>query len=136
MPLQTQARQAFAREIRAPANCLRLINFFARILPPAGAEEDAMTIKVKIPERRPSPSRLRAHVRPAAAQRSDQPAARSAATPTPVKRPLPVLPPLSAGQALRAALLVGLCIGFAQLTRVDRAHAERTSVIALADSTK
>lgn len=89
-----------------------------------------MTIKVKIPERRPSAVRLRAQLRAAPAPIATEPA-RPAQVPVGVpKRPLPALPPLSLGQAFRVGLLALVCLGASQLPQANRAHAERTTVAA------
>lgn len=90
-----------------------------------------MTIKVKIPERRPGAVRLRAHLLAAPAPKIEEPAARHTPVHTPLIRPLPKFPPLRLGQALRASLLVAVCFGFAQLPQADRASVERTTVASL-----
>lgn len=89
-----------------------------------------MTIKVKIPERRPSAVRLRAQLRGALPSTPEEATRPAHGGVTPAARPLPDLPPISLGQALRASLLVLLGFGALQLPQGDRARAEKPLAVA------
>lgn len=73
-----------------------------------------------------SPARPRALVENFRASLVEEPVSR----PAPQPRRQQNFPRLSAGQVLRTVLLAAVCLGFAQISHVDRARAEKQAVVA------
>ena len=71
-----------------------------------------------------SPARPRALVENFRASLVEEPVSR----PAPQPRRQQNFPRLSAGQVLRTVLLAAVCLGFAQISHVDRARAEKQAV--------